>query len=152
VYPSPGVYHASVTETSSTGTSTRVVSTGQSVLRNGGKQAHAVAEVDIRTHVGLKAATVRKSTSVKAGAMTFSATATNQTTGAPVVGITLGFTLKTQTGHTITCSGVTSSNGTATCKTKDGNILFLRTPWTYSVNFAGNALYYNANATGTIIY
>lgn len=149
-YTRPGVYYASVTETSSNGTSTTVVSTGQAVVRNGGPHARATAEVDIKSHLTLNAATISKLAAVKAGVMTFSAQATNDTTRIAVPGISLKFTVKTQYGHLITCSGVTNAQGRATCSSRDGNLLLLRTPWTYTVTFAGNQYYYPSSATGGI--
>ena len=44
-YTSPGTYSATVTETSSGGTSTKRVFTGQTVSRNGGSQARATTSV-----------------------------------------------------------------------------------------------------------
>jgi hypothetical protein len=48
-YTSPGTYNASVSETSSGGTSTTQVFTGQTVSQNGGPQAVASASVDVLT-------------------------------------------------------------------------------------------------------
>lgn len=98
----------------------------------------------------LVAATVSKTASIRAGKMTFSATATNNISGAPIPGVTLTFKLVTQSGYVITCSGVTNSAGTASCSSGSGQILLLPVPWTYGVTFAGNYDYLSASGTGAI--
>jgi hypothetical protein len=98
----------------------------------------------------LVAATVSKTASIRAGKMTFSATATNSISGAAIPGVTLTFKLVTQSHYVITCSGVTDSAGTASCSSASGQILLLPVPWTYTVTFAGNFDYLSASGTGTI--
>lgn len=96
------------------------------------------------------AATISKSASLRAGKMTFSATATNSISGAPIPGVTLTFKVATQFGGAITCSGVMNSAGTASCSSGDGRLLLLPIPWTYTVSFAGNFDYLPGSGTGTI--
>jgi MBG domain (YGX type) len=94
-------------------------------------------------------ATISKSAATAAHKMTFSATATNSLSGAPIVGVVLKFTV-TQGSTTITCSGTTDSTGTASCSSSDGRLLLLSVPRTYSITFAGNYDYLAGSGTGTI--
>jgi hypothetical protein len=98
----------------------------------------------------LVAATVSRSASLHTGKMTFSATATNSISGAPIAGVTMTFKVVTQFGGVVTCSGVTNSVGTASCSSGDGRLLLLPIPWTYSITFAGNFDYLAGSGTGSI--
>jgi hypothetical protein len=95
------------------------------------------------------AAPASKAAMVQNHRMTFSATATNNISGAPIVGVTLTFKVPLGTA-TITCSGVTNSAGTATCTSSDGRLLLIGVGKPYTVTFAGNYDYLPGSATGTI--
>ena len=95
-------------------------------------------------------ATVSKAASLRTGKMTFSATATNNISGAPIPGVTLTFKVVLPNKQVITCSGVTNSAGTASCSSGDGRLALLPVPYTYSATFAGNYDYLPGSGTGTI--
>lgn len=94
-------------------------------------------------------ATISKSAATAAHKMTFSATATNSLSGAPIVGVTLKFTV-TQGSTTITCSGTTNASGVASCSSSDGRLLLLSVPHTYSITMAADYDYVAGSGTGTI--
>jgi hypothetical protein len=95
------------------------------------------------------AAPASKAAMVKNHKMTFAATATNNISGAPIVGITLTFKIDVGTA-TVTCSGVTDSTGTASCTSSDGRLLLVAVGKSYTVTFPGNFDYLPGSATGTI--
>jgi hypothetical protein len=90
-----------------------------------------------------------KSAALKNHKMTFSATATNNLSGLPIVGATLKVSIKVGTA-TLTCSGVTNSAGTATCTNADGRLLLVPVGQTYTVTFAGDYDYLPGSGTGVI--
>jgi hypothetical protein len=95
------------------------------------------------------AAPASKSAMVANHKMTFSATATNSISGAPIAGVTLKFSIPVGTA-VINCSGVTNSAGTASCSSSDGRLLLVGVGKAYTVTFAGNFDYLPATANGTI--
>jgi hypothetical protein len=81
--------------------------------------------------------------------ITFSATATNNLSGLPIVGVKLTFKV-TQGLIKITCSGVTNASGVATCGSSNGGRMLLTVPKTYTITSPATYDYFAGSGTGTI--
>jgi hypothetical protein len=108
IYASAGTFTASVTETSSGGTSTTQVFTGQTMTRNGGPSAVASQTFTLPTATTTTSLSSSVNPSVVGQSVTYTATVSPTPTGG-----TVDFT---DNGSPISgCSAVSLSGGSATC-------------------------------------
>jgi hypothetical protein len=83
------------------------------------------------------------------GRLTFSATVTNATTGAPVFDVPVTFTARPLVPKTLTCPDSSDIHGVATCRTR---VTMLRTPSTFSVGTAATHNYLAGSGVGTMTF
>jgi YVTN family beta-propeller protein len=155
IYASPGTFTANVTETSSGGTSTTQVFTGQTMSRNGGRSASATTAVIVAAPPSIAKAFSPTAVPLN-GTSTLTFTLTNPNGGTVLTGVAFtdalpsGLVVSTPNGLTNSCGGTASASAGGATISLTGASVAASTTCTVVVSVTGTMAGTFTNTTGAV--